>query len=142
MIEKPIRSNSLFLAALLNSLKRRSKALKNKNASPKIERFVDTQDGESEERIEITVVQRTRQRLTVIAWEDRAIQVQASESILQAGWKFQFVCSGRFIGAPDGREIVQALEASLSAMFEMTSENVAQLDTIWGSLLATGPRSL
>ena len=142
MIEKSIRLNSPFLTNLLDSLRRRSKALKHKNARPAIKRFFDSQDGVSKERIEITFDQRPRQRLTIKAWEDRTILIQATESILQAGWKFQHVSSGRFVGTPDGREIVQALEATLSAMYEMTSESTGQMDAIWRPLLAKGPHAI
>lgn len=136
------RSDCPFILHVLDSVKRRGKALKHKNATPTIERFIEVLDGESEERVEIALRVRKRQVLTLTIWCDRWVQVQASESISQAGWKFQYAHSGRFLGADGGRDLVEAVEASLSEMYEMTDANVGRLDAIWKALLANGPRSL
>ena len=140
MIDKPDRPGSPFLADLLDSLRRRSKALKHKNSTPEVERFIDTRDGLTEERIEIRFSNRRRQQLTLTVWEDRSMRVSASEAIWQAGWKFQLCSEGRFNGSGGGREIVDALEASLSAMFGMTGNDATRLDAVWGPLLAKGPQ--
>jgi hypothetical protein len=141
MSSKPSRTDTPLIIDLLDSLRRRSKALKHKNASPAIERFVDARDGLTEERVELRFTSRKRQQLTLTLWEDRTVRVIASESVPQAGWKFTYTSEGRLVGSEGGRSIVSALEASLSAMFEMTGEDVARLETIWGPLLAKGPQS-
>jgi hypothetical protein len=139
MIDKPPRAHSQFLSDVLDSLRRRSKALKHQNATPTIERFTDTVEGVTEERVEIIFRQRKRQVLQMSVWEDRSVRVHASEAIWKGGWKFEYSCFGRFVAAGGARDLVRAAEASLSTMFGMTDENVALLDEIWGPLLAKGP---
>ncbi len=138
----PTNNDSPFILDLLESLKRRSKSLKHKNAVPEIARFVETREGVERQRVEITIRKRSRQQLIITAWDDRTIRLHACESVWQAGWKFQHTCTGRFIGSDGGREIVQALEESLLAMFEMTARDEAKLDRIWAPLLAKGPQPL
>ena len=132
----PVRADSPFLLDVLEGIRRRRKALRARNASP----IVEIRDGIRVERIEIACRPRTNQRLTILVWEDRWTWVHACESIKNAGWKFQYTASGRFLGADGGRDLIRALEASLSAMFEMTSENSARLGDIWDRLLANGPQ--
>ena len=142
MVSKPIRTESTFIAEVLESLRRRGKALKYKNATPVIDRFIELREGVTEQRVEITFTKRPRQKLTLTLWEDRTVEVRASEAIWQVGWKFQYARSGRFVGVGGPQELVRATEASLSKMFEMTSKNVGQLDELWGPLLAVGPRPI
>jgi len=136
----PAHADSPFLLAVLAALKKRSRALKHGNAIPTIDRIIEITDGEPLERIEIEFRTRKRQSLRILVWEDRAIWVHACEAISKAGWKFQFTDSGRLIGHASERELVAALEASLSAMFEMTADDLDRLTAIWGPLLAHGPR--
>ena len=142
MLDKSIRVESPFIAEVLDSLKRRSKALKYQHTTPVVERFIERRDEITEERVEVNFRKRPRQNLTLTLWADRTVHVSASEVIWQAGWKFQYSRAGRFVGLKGARELVQATEASLSKMFEMTTENVGLLDAIWAPLLATGPRPL
>jgi hypothetical protein len=139
MLDRP---DCPFILHILDSLKRRGKALKHRNAIPTIERFIEVRDGESEERVEITLKARKRQILALTIWCDRWVSVRASESISQVGWKFQYTHSGRFLRADGGRDLIEAVEASLSEMSEMTDANVERLDVIWRSLLAIGPQAL
>ena len=142
MKPKAIRTESPFIAGVLDSLKRRSKALKHQNATPVIDRFIESREGVTEQRVEITFAKRPRQKLTLTLWEDRTVEVHASEAIWQAGWKFHYARAGRFVGVGGPQDLVRATEASLSKMFEMTSKNVGQLDELWGPLLADGPRPI
>lgn len=66
----------------------------------------------------------------------------AVELVSQAGWKFEFQTSGRFVGDEDGMEIVAAIEDTIFAMFDLTSAEVSKLDVIWRPLLAKGPLSI
>ncbi|WP_152998805.1 hypothetical protein [Sphingopyxis sp. H115] len=125
---------------MLDSLKRRRKALKHHNATPTIERFIELRDGKTEERVEVTFKVRKRQSVALTVWGDRWISIRAAESISQAGWKFQYTHSGRFLGTEGGRDLVRATEASLSEMYELTDTTVERLDLIWSPLLANGPQ--
>jgi hypothetical protein len=135
------RSDCPFILDVLDSLKRRSKALKHQNATPTIERFIEMRDGETNERVDVKFKARQRQILALSIWCDRWISIRASESISQAGWKFQYTHSGRFLGAEGGRDLIAAAEVSLSAMYELTDMNVGRLDLIWRPLLANGPQA-
>lgn len=134
------RSDCPFLLDVLDSLKRRGKALKHRNATPIIERFIELRDGKTEERVEVTFKVRKRQIVALTVWGDRWISIRAAESIPQAGWKFQYTHSGRFLGTEGGRDLVKATEASLSEMYELTDTTVERLDLIWRPLLANGPQ--
>jgi hypothetical protein len=48
------RPDCPFIMDVLDSLKRRSKALKHQNATPVIERLVEIRDGKPEELVEVT----------------------------------------------------------------------------------------
>ena len=135
------RSDCPFILDVLDSLKRRGKALKHRNATPTIERFIELRDDEAEERVEITFKPRNRQILALTIWCDRWVSIRASEAIPQAGWKFQYTHSGRLLGAEGGRDLVEATEASLTAMYELDDGNISRLDIIWRSLLANGPQA-
>ena len=135
------RVENEFLEDVLESFRRRSKALKHRNAKPKIERFLDIRDDETEEIVEVRI-ERDRQTLRLTLWSDRYIDFWAAEMVRNIGWKFEYRNSGRFLGGIDGRSIVNAVETSLSAMFEMSDENVGNLEEIWKPLLATGPTAL
>jgi hypothetical protein len=136
----PVRADSPFLLDILEGIRRRRKALRSHNANPIVERIIEVRDGNPVERIEIVFHPRTNQTLTVIVWENRSIWVHACEAIKNAGWKFQYTASGRFLAPGGGRDLVPALEASLSRMFEMTRENSVRLSEIWDRLLANGPQ--
>ncbi|WP_156407298.1 hypothetical protein [Sphingopyxis sp. Root154] len=127
---------------VLDSISRRRKALKNQNAAPTIERFVDIRGHTAEERIEITIRQRNRQTLALTLWSDRWVSVRASEAIAKDGWKYRYERSGRFVGTSGGRDLVQAVEASISEMFGMTKNDVDRLDAIWAPKLAGGPQAV
>jgi len=137
MLDRP---DCPFILDVLDSLKRRSKALKRQNATPTIERFIELRDGEPEERVEVTLRARKRQILALTIWCDRWISIRASESISQAGWKFQYMYSGRFLGAEGGRDLIAAAESSLSAMYDLGDASVSRLDILWRPLLANGPQ--
>ncbi|WP_288990650.1 hypothetical protein [uncultured Sphingopyxis sp.] len=137
MLDRP---DCPFILDVLDSLKRRGKALKHRNATPMIERFVEHRDGEAEERVEITFRARKRQTLALTIWCDRWVSIRASESISQAGWKFQYTHSGRFLGAEGSRDLIAAAESSLSAMYDLDDVSIP-LDIIWRPLLANGPRA-
>jgi hypothetical protein len=92
------QADNPFLTAVLSALKRRSKALKHRNAVPTVERIVEIRDGVTLERIEIVMRVRRRQSLTVLAWDDRSIWIHACEAIKNTGWRFQFTDSGRLSG--------------------------------------------
>lgn len=134
------RSDCPFLLDVLDSLKRRGKALKHRNATPIIECVIELRDGKTEERVEVTFKVRKRQIVALTVWGDRWISIRAAESIPQAGWKFQYTHSGRFLGTEGGRDLVKATEASLSEMYELTDTTVERLDLIWRPLLANGPQ--
>lgn len=137
MLDRP---DCPFISDVLDSLKRRTKALKHRNATPTIERFLELRNGETEERVEVTFKARKRQTLALTVWCDRWVSIRASESIPQAGWKFQYTHSGRFLGVEGGRDLIEATETSLSEMYELTDADVDQLNVIWRPLLANGPQ--
>ncbi|WP_374396388.1 hypothetical protein [Sphingopyxis sp.] len=142
MVDKLVRTDCAFLVDVLDSLARRRKALKNQNAAPTIERFVEIRNHTAEERIEITFGKHNRQTLALTLWSDRWVSVRASEAIAKAGWKYRYECSGRFVGEGGGRDLVQAVEATILEMFRMTENDVDRLETIWSAKLAGGPQGI
>ncbi|MEM7779834.1 MAG: hypothetical protein AAF697_05520 [Pseudomonadota bacterium] len=82
------------------------------------------------------------QRLQVTIWSDRMVEAQACEPGQYKGWKFTYDIYGRVVGDVGGRELVAAIEASLSAMFEITQANTSKLERIWSPLLAQGPKAV
>jgi hypothetical protein len=138
----PLPADNPFLAEVLEAIRRRSKSLKHRNATPDVRRIVEIRDGETFERVEIVIESRRYQRLVVIARDDRWTWVSATESIKNAGWKFVFESEGRLGGNGTGRELVEALEASLAVMFDLTEEDTGRLEAIWSLLLARGPRPI
>ena len=141
-VSLPVNANSPFLSDVLAALKKRSRALKHRNATPAVDRIIEIIDGNPLERVEIEIGRRPHQTLRVIAWEDRAIWVHASELVPKAGWKFQFTDSGRLVGRAGPRELVGAIEASLSAMYGVTADDLNRLVAVWGPLLAKGPKEI
>ncbi|MEO0461845.1 MAG: hypothetical protein AAF127_01860 [Pseudomonadota bacterium] len=140
--EKPERRDSEFLSQVLDSLRKRRRALKHISGVPQIERFVDVHEDRSEERLEVTFNPFTHQRLRAIFWDDRWIQISALESIPKAGWKFEFAAEGRFLRGNDGKSVIAAIEQTLSMMFEATQEDAMEFDQIWAPLLAAGPAAV
>lgn len=136
------RDRSDFVEDVLLALKKRSKALKHKNARPQTARFIDIVDEERIERLEIDFVRLSKQSLTLIVWGDHMVEVRASEPNPDKGWKFQFAMFGRALGETDGRILIAAVEETLRAMFRLNQEGVGRLEGIWSSILAQGPKGV
>ena len=85
------------------------------------------------------VPRRTIVRMFV--WEDRWVKVDAWSMIGSThGRTWEFTAQGRAAGGIDGRSLVQALEASISAASPLEQVSVGALRGVWKPLLASGPR--
>ncbi|NQX95472.1 MAG: hypothetical protein HRT64_11260, partial [Erythrobacter sp.] len=99
-----------FVEDLLFALKKRSKALKHKNARPEVTRFLEEIDEEQVERVEINFRRLSQQTLILTVWGDRMVHIQAFEPNPDKGWKFQYDLFGRALGETNGKTLVVAIE--------------------------------
>lgn len=128
-----------FLEDLLASLRKRRKALRHQVRDLSIERIVERSEGGDRGKLEIACVASGRARLRLFAWEDRWVWFDARCGS-KDGWVWQFTRDGRLLAAEPGRGLVEAMERSIAAAFELTPEGLSRLEDIWTPLLARGPR--
>lgn len=133
---------SAFLADLLESLRRRRKAIRRHVRDFAVEKVLEREDGEELEKLEVECGLPGRERTTVrlFVWEDRWVWVDARSMVdRKQGWAWEFSAEGRAAGGADGRRLVEALEASIAAASPVEDDNAAILRGLWKPLLAAGP---
>ena len=137
-----MRADDPFLAGILESLRKRSKALRHKNWRAQVDRVIVVDAGQSTEQLEVSFAKHPHQRFAVTVSTDRRIWLTACEAIRNAGWKFEFHDQGRLTGEVDGRRLVELIEESLARMFGMHAGNTQRLAQIWSGSLAKGPQGI
>jgi hypothetical protein len=130
-----------FLDAIAEALKRRSKALKHKLKSIRVER---TAAGiEQEEKLEIVCAHWEHGvRTTLQAWPGHFVMIDARKFQWNKGWLWQFRRAGRLVGHREGPAIIRLLEQTLPLASGMNPENVERYHRLWDPILANGPRLL
>ena len=124
--------NIQFLADFLEGLGKRREAIRHKVRSLAIEQVTD----DEQEKLEIS--SRTGPAaLRLFLWDDRWVFFDARTRTKDKGWAWEFTHEGRLVGS-DTQGLVEALEASIDAAYEQSSEG---LERVWKPLLATGLRS-
>ena len=129
----------IFLDAIVEALGRRSKALKHKLKSIRVER---TPAGAGqEEKLEI-VCEHWEQCVTTTlwAWPGHFVTIDARKFRRNEGWLWQFRHSGRVIGHREGPAIVRLLEQTLPLAHEMNPEKIDRYRRLWDPILANGPQ--
>lgn len=143
MISEPTpRSQDLFLAELLDCIRRRRKSLKHQTRSFTVERLVEMGSGDPVERIEIEARLGAKTVVRLFAWQSRQIWIDARQPGAGGGWAWAFTDEGRLTGENDARSLLAAFEATLAMSFGMTAASADGFSSIWAALLAKGPRQI
>jgi hypothetical protein len=136
------RPRSAFLANVLLSLRKRRKAVSHQVRTIEVEKVLERTDGTELEKLEIECITLHPRptKVRVFVWEDRWVWVDARSRVGSKGWAWEFTTQGRAAGGVDGRGLVQALEASISAASPVEPDNAGALGAVWEPVLAAGPR--
>lgn len=131
----------IFLDGIATALGKRSKALKHKLKSLRVERTAA--GAGQEEKLEIVCEHWEYGVTTTLrAWPAHFVMIDARKFRRNEGWLWQFRQSGRVIGHREGSAIVQLLERTLALAYEMDAEKIDHYRRLWDPLLANGPRLL
>lgn len=134
---------SRFLAEVLAALKKRRRAIKYTLRKFTAEKLVERGEGQDREKLEIGCEFHSSQHtaLRLFLWGDRWIWVDARSLKKGDGWTWHFTHEGRAVGGLTGRQIVEALEASISASSPAHGNHAELLEQVWHPILALGPRA-
>jgi hypothetical protein len=134
------KSENAALSALLDAIRKRSRALSHKCNVTECERVVELKDGEEHERIELRLQQRSRSalKLTFWMWDDRWCWFDARRGS-KSGWTFEWTYEGRLSGDLSGRDLVDAIERTHELI--ATDADVTSLNAIWRPMLMRGPQA-
>jgi hypothetical protein len=133
-----------FSAALLEALRKRSKALSRRGAMVEcrpVKEIVDRQESVLG-RTDLTIryrVEGAHVQLRVRAWGDRWIWVDARRSS-KAGWVWEYTNEGRFISPSGAGGLVELVEQTMNCAHLAASEVSRAVAAIWSKCLAIGPR--
>lgn len=138
------RFENEFLEEVAESLRKRRKAISHQASRIDGQKAYETVGSAKEEKFEIYLDKtssRKGPRLKVSVWADRWILVDAREPSGKGvkGWLWEWTADGRLIGGLSGKEIVRALEESISALYAMDKGRVQKFDEIWRHILTRGP---
>jgi hypothetical protein len=135
-------SDNAFLSSLIESLRKRHKALKHKTRKIACDKVIEEHDGERIEKLEFAFRSGTHDRdlrLRAFVWEDRWVWIDCrvpGKMGLQLEWSYD----GRLLPSHDGRAFITALEATMSHAYSVDAVSTSGLDLIWSPLLARGPK--
>lgn len=136
----PYHIDDPFLVDVMDRLRERGNALRDQGVAPSVERVIEFCGERTVARIEILLRLGGTRMLSIHLWEDRAISLNAGESVRGGGWRFRYGSEGRFPGPNQGAELVRAAEASVQAMAEDAEADSDRLEAIWRPLIAKGPK--
>ena len=135
-------SRSPFLMEFLESLKKRSKALKHKTSSLTCERVLTEHDGRRLERIDVEITPGFSASKSFPCsfklWEDRWISISLCEWKNET-WDWNWQEEGTILPVIDGQGLVSAIEATISSSFEMNSSKISLFSEMWRPYLARSP---
>jgi hypothetical protein len=138
------RFENEFLEDVADSLRKRLKAISHQASRIDGQKVYETVGSAKEEKFEIYLAKtssRNGPRIRVNVWADRWISVDAREPSPKGvkGWLWEWTTEGRLMGGLGGKEIVQALEAGISSLYQIDKDRVHKFDEIWRPILARGP---
>lgn len=136
----PYHIDDPFLVDVMEALRERGDAFRAQGAASRVERVIEFRGESTVARIELLFRLGGSQMLSIHLWEDRAISLNAGESVRGGGWRFRYGSEGRFPGPNQGPELVRAAEASVQAMADTTDADPERLEAIWRPLIAKGPK--
>ena len=129
---------SALLGDLVNSLKKRSKALKHKTETLSCERVLVEEGSVRVEKLELVMSSYRRVALRFSLWDDGWAWADARQPS-KKGWVWEWTYDGRLLGRYGGREVEEALELTFDRACETPVEAPKALTQIWKPLLAQGP---
>lgn len=130
-----------FLYDLINSIKKRNKALKNKITSIECERVIIRQNGVDSEKIEVEIIisyAHGKLPLSFHAWEDRWFWIDTRHWANRT-WNWEWSCEGRMLPLYSGKDIVASIEKTIATTYGMNKQNVDAFAKIWKMMIAQGP---
>lgn len=133
--------NDPFLESIRFSLSKRSKALKHNTQSCSFERVWEGELDSRIEKIEICLNLHDDSRGTRVrlyAWDNGWLWLDA-RAAQKKGWRWEWSYEGRRLGEFDGRDIVAALEDTISAASFREAGETDDFTEIWQNMLARGP---
>ena len=132
-----------FLLDFVESIKKRNKTLKYRASSIKCDRVLVREEGVETEKIEL-ILELSHSNgylpFSIYAWEDRWIWVDI-RLMEHRRWVWSWAFEGRLLGNLGGKTVINAIERTIEASFEMSSVNTTKFDEIWSVMLARGPES-
>jgi hypothetical protein len=131
-----------FLNDVLGAFAKRRKALRHRLRDLRIDKVVEQQLDDDQERIEVRAELSSRVRIVLSIWSARRVRIWAGEMVKNQGWVWQYDHAGRLVGEADGQTLVEAFERTASVAFGMTPEGTGGLTVIWKPLLARGPQEI
>lgn len=135
-------SDQLWIADVLDGLRRRSRALKHKTHSVECERVFEEADGKRTERLDLTLRQsRSSQSFVLRAkiWEDRWTWIDARAGG-KSGWAFEWTTDGRAAGGLTGQKLTAAIEETFDVISRAGAADSAALGQMWTPILLRGPK--
>jgi hypothetical protein len=147
---RPVEHNSErvdFSVALLEALRKRSKALSRRGATIECSPVKELVDGRESGlgRTDVTIRYRRGEgpdvQLRVHAWGDRWVWVDARRNS-KAGWMWEYTNEGRFILPGGARGLVELIERTMDCAHLAASDVVRAIAALWSRCLAVGPRPI
>jgi hypothetical protein len=130
-----------FLNAVVESLRRRRKAISHKSAAIRVERIREVDGNCETEKLEINLKLYDKISVRLHAWQTRWIWLDVRKSS-KRGWVWSWEQEGRPLPPLGGREIVDALETTHDLAFDMNAARTHEFTAIWAPMLARGPVSI
>lgn len=133
-------AQSPFLTQVLESFRKRAKALRHEGNDISVQRVIERDGEEDIEKIEIQLKSSLGPQVAISVWSDRWIFVHAGH-LTKRGWLWEWAKEGRFLGPEKERAISLNSEKMLSAGIG-TGAPVQFCEGLWKSTIATGPSVL
>ena len=135
-------AQSSFIAEVQEAFRKRGKAIRHRLRDLAIERVIERNDGDEQEKLEIACPLGHGKAigLKLDVWDDRWVRIDVRRAS-KAGWVWEFTAEGRLPGSDAARKLVLLFEGSLSAGHG-DERAAVELEKIWDSALATGPRAV
>lgn len=139
------KSATDFSHAVRNSFKKRSRALSRRGATVDCTPVKEIVNGKESRvnRTDVTISYRlnaARVNIRLQVWADRWVWFDA-RSGSKSGWVWEYTTEGRFVSDNGARDLVMRTEKSMDASHIESSKVAAEMEVIWSTCLATGPRA-
>lgn len=127
-----------FLKALVESFRRRRKALSHKSSAIQVEKVREVEGNQETEKLEITLENYDNISVRLHVWADRWMWLDARKGS-KCGWIWTWQEEGWPLRPSNCREIVEALEGTHDLAFGMEPTRTHEFSALWNSILARGP---